>query len=292
MKPSLTPIPGLIAVLAVTNATAAATAASSPATPLRLEISTQPGLATLRWSGGEPRFQLQTRSSPADAWRNLGEPTEARSAQVPLTRETAFFRVVGDYTARFEILFDATWSQLTHPTAWPPNAHWSGPVGGVHNDNVHFWREGEPASEGIRLMAERGQQATLAAEIADAIPSGNALFTLTAGGIGSPAQRRISFPQATTRDFSRLTLCSMIAPSPDWFVGVANLPLVGEDGNWIREQTVTLFGFDAGTDSGADFTSPDLVTQPRGVVTRFTGYPALINGSIVPFGNLVVRRTE
>lgn len=55
---------------------------------------------------------------------------------------------------------------------------------------------------------------------------------------------------------------------------------------------MTLYGFDAGTDSGADFISPDLVTTPRGVVTRFTGYPALINGTIVPFGTFTVRRIE
>lgn len=80
--------------------------------------------------------------------------------------------------------------------------------------------------------------------------------------------------------------------NPDWFVGVAGLTLIGADGEWIQEQTVTLYGFDAGTESGADFTSPGLVTAPRGVVTRFAGYPALVNGTVVPSGKLTVRRTE
>lgn len=268
-----------------------ATVEAGPVPPV-LSIDAHGGVATLTWTGGRPSYQLQKRLADSETWLNVGEPTTATRAEVPITDQPAFFRVVGDYTARFEVLFDATWSPQTHPGAWPVNGHWSGPVGGVHNDKVHFWREGEIASEGIRLMAERGQQATLATEIQAAVPAGHAYFTLTATGLGSPAQRTIAFPKATTRDFPLLTLCSMIAPSPDWFVGVAGLKLIGSDDEWIQQQTVTLAGFDAGTDSGADFTSPDLITAPRGVVTRFTDYPALIHGTIVPFGTFTIRRVE
>jgi hypothetical protein len=262
-----------------------------PAVP-SVSIASNGGTAILNWSGGRPTYQLQRRASLNEPWQNVGQPTTETTTEIPIADATSFFRVVPDYTARFEVLFDSTWSQQTHPGAWPPGAHWSGPVGGVHNDRVHFWREGETASEGIRLMAERGQQGTLASEISAAIPEGNAYFTLTASGLGSPAQRVITFPQATTRDYPLLTLVSMIAPSPDWFAGVAGLSLLGADGEWITEQRVTLYGFDAGTDSGVDFTSPDLVTAPRGVVTRFTGYPALIQGAVVPFGTFTVRRVE
>lgn len=250
------------------------------------------GEIRLTWSGGQPSYQVQMRDALDGAWRNVGEPTQATSATVPIEGMGTLYRVVDDYSARFEVVFDSTWSAQTHPGAWPANAHWSGPVGGVHNHAVHFWREGEGASEGIRLMAERGQQGTLASEIQRAITAGNALFTLTASGLDSPAQRIIPFPKATTLEYPLLTLCSMIAPSPDWFAGVTALPLVSSDGKWIQEQSVQLYGFDAGTDSGADFTSPDLVTVPRGVVTRFAGYPALIDGAIVPFGTLTVRRIE
>jgi len=257
-----------------------------------VSIAADGGVAILTWSGGRPTYQLQRRGSFSEPWQNVGQSSTETTVAVPLADTPAFFRVVADYTARFEVLFDSTWSQETHPGAWPSGSHWSGPVGGVHDSQVHFWQEGETASEGIRLMAERGQQATLAAEIQATIPAGHAYFTLTASGLGSPDRRLITFPQATTRDFPLLTLVSMIAPSPDWFAGVAGLSLLGADGEWIQEQTVTLYGFDAGTDSGADFTSPDLVTTPRGVVTQFAGYPALINGAVMPFGTFTVRRIE
>src|SRR5204862_6796513 len=119
-------------------------------------------------------YQVQARSNFTANWVNVGTPTSNTFAVVPVTTDGAYFRVVSDFTAHYQVVFNATWSQATHPTNWPANAHWSGLVGGTHNDAVHFFRVGETASEGIRLMAERGQQATLLSEIAPAITNGTA----------------------------------------------------------------------------------------------------------------------
>ena len=76
-------------------------------------------------------------------------------------------------------------------------------------------------------MAERGQQATLLAEIAPAITSGTAQLQLAGGGIGtSPGSVSLTFPQAMSRDYPLVTLVSMIAPSPDWFAGVDSLSML------------------------------------------------------------------
>jgi hypothetical protein len=250
------------------------------------------GQALLTWTNGRPTFQLQARSGFDVPWANLGLPTSNTFAIVPLTNAQAFFRVVSDFTARYQVVFNATWSQQTHPTNWPANAHFSGLVGGTHNASVHFWRDGETASEGIRLMAELGQKTTLLDEIAPAIANGTADFQLSGGGISpSPGSVTLVFPQAMRRDFPLVTLVSMIAPSPDWFVGVDGLNLI-EDGRWVTNKVVALYGMDTGTDSGASYASPDLVTVPRGVVTEFTGFPALVNGVIVPFGYYTFTRLD
>ncbi len=55
---------------------------------------------------------------------------------------------------------------------------------------------------------------------------------------------------------------------------------------------VTLYGKDTGTESGVSYTSPDQVTVPRGVVTQFTGFPAIQNGVIVPFGHFTFTRLD
>lgn len=246
----------------------------------------------LTWTNGRPSYQVQTRSDINQPWYNVGSPISQTSTTVPISGSQAFFRVVSDFTARYKVVFNATWSQATHPTSWPANAHWSGLVGGTHNTNVHFWREGETASEGIRLMAERGQQPTLLSEIAPAIKDGNAHLQLAGGGLGSsPGSVALAFPQPMRRDFPLVTLVTMIAPSPDWFAGVDSLSLV-QDGEWVTSLSVDVYGYDAGTDSGPSYASPDQVTVPRGFIQRFSGFPALQNGSIVPFGNFVFTRLD
>ena len=48
-------------------------------------------------------------------------------------------------TAEYVVQFDATWSAQTHPLNFPPNPHFSGLIGGTHNDQVAFWEVGELA---------------------------------------------------------------------------------------------------------------------------------------------------
>jgi hypothetical protein len=248
--------------------------------------------ASLAWSGGRPGYQVQSCSSLTTNWVNVGSPTTNTNATVTINGTSAFFRIVSDFTARYQVVFNATWSQTTHPTNWPANAHWSGLVGGVHNDAVHFFRLGETSSEGIRRMAELGQQTTLLSEVAAAQTNGTALFQLAGLGLSSsPAARSLVFPQAMNRDYPLVTLCSMIAPSPDWFVGVDSVSLI-ENGQWVSNKVVTVYGNDAGTDSGVSYGSADLVTVPRGVATQFTGFPAIQNGVIVPFGNFTFTRLD
>jgi hypothetical protein len=248
--------------------------------------------AVLEWTGGRPSYQVQTSSSISTNWVNFGSPTTNNVAVVPISGDHAYFRVVSDFTAQYQVVFEGTWSQTTLPTNWPSNAHFSGLVGGTHNASRHFWRDGETASEGIRLMAELGQKTTLLSEISTAITNGAADFPLSGGGISpSPGQVSLVFPQPMRRDFPLVTLVSMIALSPDWFVGVDSLDMI-EGGQWVTNKLVTLYGRDAGTDSGVSFTSPDQVTVPHGVVTPFTGFPAILDGAIIPFGRFTFTRLD
>ena len=53
-----------------------------------------------------------------------------------------------------------------------------------------------------------------------------------------------------------------VIPSPDWFVGVTNVSLC-QNNVWVSELTVPLSLYDAGTDNGLTFTSPNWETSPR-----------------------------
>ncbi len=255
-------------------------------------ISASDGQVVLHWSGGRPTYQLQTRADFSGPWVNLGAPTSNTVAFVPVSGAQAFFRVVPDATARYQVVFNATWSQATHPAGWTTNAHWSGLVGGTHNSAVHFFRAGELATEGIRQMAEFGAKPQLLTEVGAAMTNGTADFQLSGSGLRpSPGSVSLTFPQPMRRDYPLVTLVSMIAPSPDWFAGVDSLSLIEND-QWLAGKTVTLYSMDAGTDSGLTYEAPDQATVPHVAVMPHTGFPALQNGVIVPFGTFTFTRLD
>jgi len=63
----------------------------------------------------------------------------------------------------------------------------------------------------------------------------------------------------------KVTFLSMIAPSPDWFVG-AHIETLLADGKFVDTITVDVLAYDAGTDDGNSYQSADDDTQPKGVI--------------------------
>ncbi|KAJ1141138.1 hypothetical protein NDU88_007473 [Pleurodeles waltl] len=60
-----------------------------------------------------------------------------------------------------------------------------------------------------------------------------------------------------------------IVPSPDWFVGVSSLNLC-ENSTWRTRKLLDLYPWDAGTDSGFTFSSPNFETEPQEAVSQIT----------------------
>lgn len=78
-----------------------------------------------------------------------------------------------------------------------------------------------------------------------------------------------------------ISLASMIDPSPDWIVGVAGLELCLDNCTWIEHKKLNLYPWDAGTDSGPTYLSPDQPTNPQDIIRRIkTNIP---NDSRSPF---------
>lgn len=191
-------------------------------------------------------------------------------------------------TARYRVTFDASWSASSHPTDIPRNPHFSRLIGGTHKSTVKFWESGALASEGIRLMAEQGRTTPLDTEVEAAIAAGQAQRVLVGDGIDrSPDRVVLDFE--VSRDFSLVTLVSMLAPSPDWFVGVSALPLFANN-QWVDQVSVDLHAYDAGTDSGASYESADLVTSPPQPIARINGYPLTSSSGVRQLGTFTFRR--
>ena len=192
--------------------------------------------------------------------------------------------------ATYTVTFVSTWSAGTHPQDFPSNPHFSPLIGGTHNANVVFWEPGALASTGIKDVAELGNAGQLRDEVNDAIDAGTALNVISGGGIeSSPGSVSTSFD--INRSHPLVTLVTMIAPSPDWFVGVHGLNLF-RNGRWAEEVVVPMLPYDAGTDSGVTYQSADQPTTPPEPIFLIQGPPFLVGNTVPPLGALTFRRTD
>ena len=193
-------------------------------------------------------------------------------------------------TATYQVTFTATWSEETHPDDFPTNPHFSGLIGASHNSYVSFWSEGELASPGIKSMAENGSKSPLNIEIGKAYLELKAYRYLSGEGVNtSPGS--VSMNLMVSKNYPLVTLVCMLAPSPDWFVGIDSLNLL-EDGEFVNETTIVLYAYDAGTDSGTNYTSPDDPTDPPVPIYKIEEYPFYYNETVVPVGTFTFTKVS
>lgn len=172
-------------------------------------------------------------------------------------------------TASYNITFNSVWeNESIDPVngnsvvSIPGNAHWSNLVGATHNSNYTMVEMGTLASTGIKNVAELGNNTALMTEVNDQIAAGNADQWLQQGFAPFAAISSATISNIiVSSDYSLLSLASMIAPSPDWMIAVNAIDL--RDGNsWKTNITIPLFPYDAGTDSGANYSSGNQPSVP------------------------------
>ena len=170
------------------------------------------------------------------------------------------------YRVTFEGKFTA--SALASGVSVPSGEHFTTLIGAVHNGSVTFWSSGGTASAGIESMAEVGGTSTLKSEIN---ANSNALAIIEQS-IASGGTATATVDITLTTDHPLVTLTSMIAPSPDWFVGVSGLSLrnTADDG-WQPSLAEDLFPYDAGTEEGTEFSLSNSATSPQGTIASIKG---------------------
>ena len=175
-------------------------------------------------------------------------------------------------SAIYDVTFAGTWGAISHPTMIPagtfPNPksapHFSPIVIATHNSQVNLWERGQQASAGTEIIAETGNPTTFLEEADAAIAAGTAHSVVRgAAPFISPGAQSVAIQVHS--DFPKVTFLSMIAPSPDWFVG-AHIESLLSDGSFVDTITVDVLAYDAGTDDGNSYQSADDDTQPKGVI--------------------------
>ncbi|MXX77101.1 MAG: hypothetical protein F4210_02260 [Holophagales bacterium] len=173
----------------------------------------------------------------------------------------------GDESASYRLTFRGTWTRSVTPGGVHRNAHFSPLIGAAHNDQVGFWEPGGRASPQLEGVAELGRQRNLRTLMER---SRHVLAVLEkTPRRGGTASTTIEFE--TTRQFPLVTLVTMIAPSPDWFVGVSGQSLLDDSGGWVDDLEVDLFPYDAGTEEGTEFSLTNPATVPQGTITSIRG---------------------
>ena len=192
-------------------------------------------------------------------------------------------------SAQYRLDIDATWSPQTHPFEFAPGAHFSRMRGATHNRRYTLFGDGRTASSGLQSVAERGRTDLLLLEMEDARERGRLGDIFQAQGIGVPGTMSATF--TATEEYSLVSFATMVAPSPDWFTGGASVPLY-VDGNWAERVDLTLWAWDAGSDSGTTWAADNAETQPRQSIRLLAAPYFLYAEGLKPVGTATLTRIE
>jgi len=173
----------------------------------------------------------------------------------------------GQSVASYDITFTSFWNDADHGTL-PANAHWSSLVGATHKTTNEFLEIGNKASLSIERVAEDGVYSNFQTEI-NTNPDADQF--INGGGLSFGQGNIVIQNLQVSEDFPLLTLVSMIAPSPDWFITINSINLrsgnMSINNGWKDSFTIDLFPYDAGTEDGNTYSMSNPETNPQGNIT-------------------------
>lgn len=194
-----------------------------------------------------------------------------------------------DFPVEYSVRVRNVWSVNSHPVDYPQTAHISPFLVFSHKPGTQAYVVGLPATDGVKQMAETGSLTLLYEEV-DIFRGGDRALDRSTGN-------DLVFLQTSTvrlgfnDDHHQLTFLAHIGPSPDWFLSLKALDMKDSEG-WIDSMRVYPTVFDAGTDNGTTYNSPDFPQEPRNTVQPFTGSPLASNGSIPPLVEVTIVRLK
>ena len=184
-------------------------------------------------------------------------------------------------TADYDISLTTIWNTTDH-TSIPTDPHWSPLAGATHKNmnDILVFGASAPVTDGIKDIAETGSTTNFQSEITG---NSNADQYIQEGFSPRAANNSVASRNnlIVSEDFPYITLVSMVAPSPDWFIAVNNLNLRSGNNSinngWKETFTIDVFAYDAGTDDGNNYESANAVSTPRTPIAMISG--GSINGN-------------
>ncbi len=192
--------------------------------------------------------------------------------------------VIAEDTVQYGVKVDLNWET----DGAPADPHWSRLIAFAHSGKYSLFKDGDTASSGLALVATNGRVSVLEAELAEARRRGRVGEHVVLPGIEGVG--KFTFELALDDRRSHVAFATMLAPSPDWFSGISGVPMRDAQGNWIEVLNVPLWVWDAGADSGSDFDSPNMPTQPRQSVRLLTHPSFLRVDGMRPIGHVTIEK--
>ena len=178
--------------------------------------------------------------------------------------------------ASYKMTVSLNWQapQFTVPT----NAHVTTLIGMIHSKDTSLWMPGTKASKGLEDVAEVGNATYMNQELDAVIAANKALSKF---GISAPAVTgTVSMDLNFNTNFPCISFASMIAPSPDWFMGLHDVNLF-QNRKWLSDTTINILLYDAGTEDGDVFGYDNPATNPQQNISLLTPF----NASVLANGN-------
>ncbi|HEY5701305.1 MAG TPA: spondin domain-containing protein [Gammaproteobacteria bacterium] len=194
-------------------------------------------------------------------------------------------------SARYRLELQITWSAETHPFEWPAQGgHLSDLTGVTHDSRYVMFADGRTATSGLKLVAENGRSSILEAELAEARRRnrvGEVIYGEKLKHVPGPIVTEFD----AHKDRPLVSFVTMLAPSPDWFTGVASVRLY-DKGAWRQRMEGPLMAWDAGTDSGSTYLAENMETQPAESIRLIATSHFLTNDGLRPVGRYVLERIQ
>uniref|UniRef100_A0A0R3S2S9 Spondin-1 n=1 Tax=Elaeophora elaphi TaxID=1147741 RepID=A0A0R3S2S9_9BILA len=167
--------------------------------------------------------------------------------------------------AKYDLEFIGLWSRDTHPKDYPSLehlTHFTDMLGASHSSNYTMWKFGTIATDGMKEIAEWGNTYKGEQEMKANAKEIRTLMKIK--GLWYPeVQGRTTSSFVVNKYHHLASLAAMFGPSPDWCVGISSVNLCLPDCTWVAERTFELLPFDAGTDNGPTYMSPNNPAEPR-----------------------------
>ena len=181
--------------------------------------------------------------------------------------------------ASYKIVVTLNW--ISPKFGVPAGAHVTALTGMVHNKDTFLWMPAKFATAGLEDVAEIGNNAKMNVELDAILLSNKALskFSIPPPSVTGMVEMDLTF----NTNYPYISFASMIAPSPDWFMGIHDFSLLNNK-TWINDTTVNLVVYDAGTEQGDVFGYNNPETIPQQTISLLTP----VNASVLANGNTSV----